>query len=123
MLAFEKTVDFSKGQGKSFTDVNSQSWAYDFIRKASRPNIVMGYGSDFRPTTHATHAQSMLMIHRALQQENSALPKDADLSTFLSGYIKKENDFMEAKTLLFFIWYLAYARLVNFKKQLVNFAV
>ena len=97
MLAFEKTVDFSKGQGKSFTDVNSQSWAYDFIRKASRPNIVMGYGSDFRPTTHATHAQSMVMIHRALQQENSALPKDADLSTFLSGYIKKENDFMEAK--------------------------
>jgi hypothetical protein len=35
----------------------------------------------------------MVMIHRALQ----ALPKDADLSALLSGYIKKENDFMEAK--------------------------
>ena len=30
-------------------------------------------------TTDATRAQSMVMIHRALQQENSALPKDADL--------------------------------------------
>ena len=58
----------------------------------------MGYGNDyFKPTTHATRAQSMVMIHRALQQENSALPKDTDLSAFLSGYIKKENDFIEAK--------------------------
>ena len=97
VLAFEKTIDFSKGKGKSFTDVNAKSWAYDYIRKASGANIVMGYGNDFRPATHATRAQSMVMIHRALQQENSALPKDADLSTFLSGYIKKENDFMEAK--------------------------
>lgn len=97
VLAFENTIDFSKNKGKTFTDVHSKSWAYDYINKASGANIVMGYGSDFRPTTHATRAQAMVMIHRALQQEKSSLPDDAVLSTLLKEYITSENDFIEAK--------------------------
>ena len=97
VLAFENTIDFPNNNGKAFTDVNSKSWAYDYIRKASAANIVMGFGNDFRPTAHATRAQSMVMIHRALHQEKSALPEDATLSAFLSGVILSENDFIEAK--------------------------
>ncbi len=85
----------SDGPGKAFTDVAPTNWAYEYIRKASSANIVNGDGSHFHPTKNATRAEAMVMIHRALQKEQSALPNDADLTAFLKDHITRENSLSE----------------------------
>ncbi|WP_338450055.1 S-layer homology domain-containing protein [Niallia oryzisoli] len=96
--SFEKTVDFQNTNSKAFTDVDSKNWAYEYISKASSANIVNGNGSQFNPTKNATRAEAMVMIHRALQKEQSALPNDADLTAFLTDHITRENALAETNS-------------------------
>ncbi|KAA9030634.1 S-layer homology domain-containing protein [Niallia endozanthoxylica] len=99
VLSFEKTVNFQNTNSKVFTDVDPKSWAYEYIRKASSAAIVNGNGSHFNPTKNATRAEAMVMIHRALQKEQSALPNDADLTAFLKDHITRENSLAETNSL------------------------
>jgi S-layer homology domain len=95
VLAFQGSVDFS-AKGLSFSDVSKSSWAYEFINKAAAAEIVNGYGEVFKPGKTATRAEAIAMIHRALHKEQSDLPKEADIISFLEGHIKAENDLVEA---------------------------
>jgi hypothetical protein len=95
VLSFEKSVPFPNTNGKVFKDVPKQSWAYEFINKASSVQIVNGNGDYFSPANHATRAEAMVMIHRALQKEQSNLPKDAELTSFLKDHITRENALSE----------------------------
>lgn len=99
VLAFEQTIDFPETSLVTFSDVNSKYWASEFINKAAGAEIVKGDGSRFNPKGNGTRAEAMVMIHRALQQEQSHLPEDADLTAFLDDHITRENAFAETNAM------------------------
>jgi hypothetical protein len=94
--SFEKTIQFPSSGGKTFTDVSADYWATEFISKAAAAEIVNGYGNEFKPKNLATRAEAMVMIHRALHQEQSNLPADEEIKAFLTDHIKRENAIVEA---------------------------
>lgn len=94
--AFEQTIQFPAAGGKTFTDVDAKYWAAEFISKAAAVEIVNGYGKEFKPKNFASRAEAMMMIHRALHQEQSNLPADEDIKALLTDHIKRENAIVEA---------------------------
>lgn len=66
--AFNETVDFSKN-GKTFNDINPESYSYDAILKTAAVGIVNGYGDKFKPNDFAKRSHAVLMIDRALHLE------------------------------------------------------
>lgn len=95
VLAFEKTVKFPVETTGKFADVNQTYWAFDYVNKAAANGIVKGYGENFKPRNFATRAQAIVMIHRALQQEQSNLPVDEEITAFLKDHITRENRLVE----------------------------
>lgn len=98
VLAFEKSVKFPAAGKQKFIDVNNKYWAFDFVNKAAANGIVKGYGDQFKPRNLATRAQAMVMIHRALQQEQSNLPSEETLTAFLKEHILTENSLVESSS-------------------------
>ena len=50
-----------------FTDVDTNSWAYQAVSKLSAENVVEGYpDGTFRPDARITRAEAMTMINRVL---------------------------------------------------------
>lgn len=78
--AFEKTVSFA-GTAKEFSDVNGY-WGKSYVEAASQAGIVTGdvNGTTFRPNDNSTRAEAMVMLQRALHNENTDLPDDAALT-------------------------------------------
>ncbi|WP_071392976.1 S-layer homology domain-containing protein [Bacillus tuaregi] len=95
VLAFENTTVFSSDSGKTFKDVTQDNWANRFIQMASSAHIINGYGDSFSPNQFATRAEAFVMLQRALQQELSELPEDADLTNVLQNYITREHTLVE----------------------------
>lgn len=96
VLAFEKTVQFPVGITQKFADVDKDYWAFEYVNKAAANEIVKGYGTAFKPRNLATRAQAIVMIYRGLQQEQSNLPNEEEVSNSLKDYILSENRLMEA---------------------------
>ncbi|MFC3886175.1 S-layer homology domain-containing protein [Bacillus songklensis] len=88
--AFKSSVTF-KPVTKTFKDVPKGRFGYDEINAAAANGIITGYGDVFKPTALATRAQGIVMIHRALQQQKSALPNEQELQSFLRNHIIAEN--------------------------------
>ncbi|WP_100405643.1 S-layer homology domain-containing protein [Bacillus solitudinis] len=81
--AFNDTIEFT-GTAKEFTDVSSDYWAALEITEASRVGVIRGDEKNhFRPREQASRAHAAVMIHRALQLEQSNTPSDADLTSFV----------------------------------------
>lgn len=95
VLAFEKSVQFPAGTKQKFTDVNSQYWAFEYVNKAAANGIVKGYDALFKPRNFATRAQAIVMIYRALQQQQSNLPSEEKINDFLKDHILTENRLVE----------------------------
>ncbi|WP_394138168.1 S-layer homology domain-containing protein [Cytobacillus oceanisediminis] len=95
VLAFENTVQFPAGTKQKFTDVHSQYWAFEYVNKAAENGIVKGYDTLFKPRNLATRAQAIVMIYRALQQEQFNLPSDDVINDFLKNHILTENHLVE----------------------------
>lgn len=98
VLAFNKTVQFSQASGITFEDVKAGYWANEYIQKASASEIVFGDGKNFNPKNNATRAEAMVMIHRSLQKEQSNLPADEVLTSFLTDHITRENRLTESSS-------------------------
>lgn len=98
VLAFEETVQFPAATKQKFTDVNSQYWAFEYVNKAAANGIVKGYDTLFKPRSLATRAQAIVMIHRALQQEQSNLPSEEEITSFLKSHITTENSLVESNS-------------------------
>ncbi|MBU8881139.1 S-layer homology domain-containing protein [Bacillus sp. FJAT-29790] len=98
VLAFEKTVKFPEGTSHTFTDVDPKYWAFDYVNKAAASGIVKGYDTIFKPRNFATRAQAIVMIHRALQQEQSHLPSNEEITKFLKDHIIRENRLSESNS-------------------------
>lgn len=83
--AFDKTVNFTEGQAKAFTDVPNY-WATPFINNASRAGIINGYtGGLFKPAANATRAEAVTMLYNSLRKEVGTLPADDDLTQIVLG--------------------------------------
>ncbi|MFD1736826.1 S-layer homology domain-containing protein [Bacillus salitolerans] len=93
--AFENTIEFN-GTPKAFTDVPNGYWAKDTIDKASSLGIVNGYDTLFKPRNHATRAQAMVMIQRALDLETNHLPSEQALHDVVKSFVQEENRLFEA---------------------------
>ncbi|TWI59863.1 S-layer homology domain-containing protein [Halalkalibacter nanhaiisediminis] len=80
--AFEGTIDFNSSSAKAFSDVPAEYWAKDDIAKASGTEIVKGINdTQFGLNKKATRAEAGVMLHRALQKEQSTLPNEDELKT------------------------------------------
>ncbi|WP_102273764.1 S-layer homology domain-containing protein [Cytobacillus massiliigabonensis] len=98
VLAFEKTVEFPAEATKTFTDVDQNYWAYEYVNKAAANGIVKGYDTIFKPRNFATRAQAIVMIHRALQQEQGNVSSDEEITAFLKDHIIRENRIAESNS-------------------------
>ncbi len=94
--AFKNTIVFPETGSKTFADI-TDNWAKDYIKKASAAELVNGTGGNkFSPKANATRAQAMVIIHRALQKEQSNVAADEEILPFLKNHILKENEMSEA---------------------------
>ena len=65
----------------SFSDVDMDNWAYDYIYTAVANKIVVGYpDGTFRPDNDVTYEEIMTMIIRALGMEKEINTNDSDWS-------------------------------------------
>ncbi|OXT16766.1 hypothetical protein B9K06_13810 [Bacillus sp. OG2] len=95
VLAFENTVGFPEKVPQAFSDIKPDYWAYEYVGKAAANGIVKGYDTIFKPRSFATRAQAIVMIHRALKQEQSNLPAEEEITAFLKEHILQENQLVE----------------------------
>lgn len=59
---------------KSFTDIDSNHWAYNYVKALSDDDIVVGYPDDsFKPDSQITKAEFAAMAIKALHQENAKI--------------------------------------------------
>lgn len=94
--AFKNTIVFPESSTKTFTDVD-KNWAKEYIAKASATELVNGLGNNkFGPAANAKRAEAMVIIHRALQKEQTKVAQDEEIVTFLKNHILKENELSEA---------------------------
>jgi hypothetical protein len=93
--AFKKSVTF-KPVTNTFPDVPKGRFGYEEIHAAAANGIITGRNGLFNPSELATRAQGIVMIHRALQQQKSALPNEQELQSFLRNHIIAENRAAEA---------------------------
>lgn len=97
VLAFKDTISFPTTTTKNFTDVATDRWSAEFIKKAAAVEIVNGYEkNNFKPTSNAKRAEAMKMIQVALQKEQSNVASDEEILAFLKNFIDQENAFAEA---------------------------
>ena len=95
--AFSSSVQF-EGETKPYTDVPDY-YAKPSILKASQAGIVRGASeTEFKPFANATRAEAVVMLQRALDLQNSALPEDSLLTAAVLGSEEKENQILKNKT-------------------------
>lgn len=94
--AFENTIEFPQSSQAAFTDINN-SWAKDYIKTAAGAELVNGTGKDkFSPLGNAKRAEAIVIIHRAMQKEQTNVAEDEEITTFLNNHILKDNELTEA---------------------------
>lgn len=82
-------LDYESGTPIEFADV-PEYWATEYINKASSAGIVNGKASnEFEPDSNATRAESVAMLYRALNQEESFLPEDEQLINAVNNYFNE----------------------------------
>ena len=95
--ATEDSIDFSKGSVKTFEDV-SQHWALDAINQSSKVGIIHGVSmTEFKPNRNATRAESIVMIKRALDKEQSDAPSEEYLVNLIHQLSKDWTSALETK--------------------------
>ncbi|CAM4009287.1 S-layer homology domain-containing protein [Paenibacillus alkaliterrae] len=95
--AFSSSVQF-EGEMKPFSDV-PEYYAKPSILKASQAGIVRGASeTEFKPFANAKRAEAVVMLQRALDLQNSALPDDSLLTTAVLDSEEKENQVIKDKT-------------------------
>jgi hypothetical protein len=90
--AFNNTVSFNQA-GRTFTDVPSGYWAEKEINESAAKSIINGYGDVFKPRNPATRSQGIVMIHRALRQETSALPSNQSILDVVTDHFNHERQY------------------------------
>lgn len=88
--AFKDSISFNP-TGKTFTDVPASHWAAKEINTIAANEIIKGNGPLFEPSRFATRAHGIVMIYRALRQEDTTLPKDEDLIAAVTAHINNER--------------------------------
>lgn len=69
ILGYE-TVEVS-GEGRAFTDVATDYWAYDVVQKAFKLGVINGYPDlSFKPKGDITYAEVVAIMVNALGQQN-----------------------------------------------------
>ncbi|WP_406944903.1 S-layer homology domain-containing protein [Halobacillus sp. SY10] len=95
--AMEDSVDFSKGSVKTFEDV-SQHWALEAINQASKVGIIQGVSTtEFKPNRNANRAESIVMIKRALDKEQSDAPTEEYLVNLIHQLSEEWTSALETK--------------------------
>jgi hypothetical protein len=89
--AFAETINF-QASNKTFVDIKQGTEGAEAINKAAANEIVKGYGDHFKPRNLATRAQGIIMIHRALRQETSAVPTAEQLTATITEVLSKERE-------------------------------
>lgn len=87
--------EIASAEGKSFADVTSGSWYYDYVASASAAGIINGFeDGSFAPDKEITRQDAAVMIYRALSGKMQ-LPigytffnDDLDISDYASGAIR-----------------------------------
>lgn len=94
--AFEESIPFSNEQTIRYQDIDSTHWAFDEVNKASSMGIVKGKSTNlFKPNDLATRAESIVMIHRALNSEAVNLPDETKLITLIENHLIQEKELLE----------------------------
>lgn len=95
--AFSSSVQF-EGEMKQFADV-PEYYATPSILMASQAGIVRGVSeTEFKPFANAKRAEAVVMLQRALDLQNSALPEDSILTTAVLESEEQENQVFKDKT-------------------------
>ncbi|MGM0879618.1 MAG: S-layer homology domain-containing protein [Bacillota bacterium] len=95
--AFSSSVQF-EGEMKQFADV-PEYYATPSILMASQAGIVRGVSeTEFKPFANAKRAEAVVMLQRALDLQNSALPEDSVLTTAVLQSEEQENQVFKNKT-------------------------
>ncbi|MGR9048648.1 S-layer homology domain-containing protein [Halobacillus faecis] len=95
--ATEDSIDFSKGSVKTFEDV-SHHWALDAINQASKVGIIHGVSpTEFKPNRNANRAESIVMIKRALDKEQSDAPSEEYLLSLIHQLSDEWTSALETK--------------------------
>ncbi|MYL49344.1 hypothetical protein GLV98_07595 [Halobacillus litoralis] len=95
--AMEDSIDFSKGSVKTFDDL-SQHWALDAINQASKVGIIHGVSTtEFKPNRNANRAESIVMIKRALDKEQSNVPTEEYLVNLIHQLSEEWTSALETK--------------------------
>ncbi|WP_077214839.1 S-layer homology domain-containing protein [Bacillus dakarensis] len=91
--AFKDSITFNS-TGKTFTDVPPNHWAAKEVNTIAANEIIKGNGQLFQPLNFATRAHGIVMIHRALRQEDTNLPSDSELKSTLTNHINEERNLL-----------------------------
>lgn len=87
--AFQPTVGFS-ASGKTFKDVTQRSFAYEAVVKTAGAGIIKGYGDIFKPNDFAKRSHAVLMIDRALHQEQGKVEDETAVVQTVDRNITEE---------------------------------
>ena len=87
--------DIESADGKTFADVNSGSWYFDYVSSAAAAGIINGFeDGSFAPDKEITRQDAAVMIYRALSKGRN-LPvgytffnDDLDIADYASGAIR-----------------------------------
>jgi hypothetical protein len=98
--AFDPTVTFENGTPKNFSDLSTDHWAYDNIRKASGVDILRGTtATTVSPNSNAKRAEATVMLKRALWLEDvDLLSPDAAMDLIYNSEVDKIDAINEKDT-------------------------
>jgi hypothetical protein len=85
-LAFDPSVTFEDGTPKSFSDLKTNHWAYNYIREVSGVDILKGKTpTTVEPDSNAKRSEAAAMLKRALWLEDIDLPAEEEVTGLILG--------------------------------------